>query len=67
VASSHPLTSDHRPFTLYPPGATCACPEARVLLAVMTSGLAWMVRAASEESWRQSNGCELDPENETVG
>ena len=55
AASSHPLTSDHRPLTRYPPATTCACPEARVLFAVMTSGSAWMVRAASGASWRQSS------------
>ena len=51
VPSSQPLTSDHRPFTRNPPGTTRACPEVRVLFAVMTSGLAWIVRAASGESW----------------
>src|SRR6185312_16768476 len=50
-ASSHPLTNDQRPFTRYPPGTTCAVPEARVLFAVMTAGSAWIVRAASGASW----------------
>ena len=51
VPSSQPLTSDHRPFTRNLPGTTWACPEVRVRFAVMTSGLAWIVCAASGESW----------------
>jgi hypothetical protein len=49
--SSHPLTSDHRPLTRYPPSTTCACPEKRVLFAVTISGSAWMARAVSDGSW----------------
>ncbi len=49
--SSHPLTSDQRPLTRKPPATASATPEARVLLAVTTSALPWMDRAASGGSW----------------